>query len=93
METRQASGEGNRPALRSLTAIAGAVAAVAAVLVGVVLAVVFAATVVVIGVMLSALWPGVATAPWARTASSRRGTSAATTGWPTAGTSAPDFRV
>ncbi|MFZ5728331.1 MAG: hypothetical protein A2882_02040 [Phenylobacterium sp. RIFCSPHIGHO2_01_FULL_70_10] len=55
METRQASGQGHRPALRSLTAIAGAIAAVAAVLVGVVLAVVFAATVVVIGVMLSAL--------------------------------------
>ncbi|MDO8901346.1 MAG: hypothetical protein Q7V15_08335 [Phenylobacterium sp.] len=42
-------------ALRNLTAIGGAIAAAAAVVVGVVLAFVFAATVVVVGLMLSLL--------------------------------------
>ena len=46
---------GGKPALRSLTAIGGAIAAAAAVVVGVVLAFVFAATVVVVGIMLSLL--------------------------------------
>lgn len=46
---------GAKPALRSLTAIGGAIAAAVAVMVGVVLAFVFAATVVVVGLMLSLL--------------------------------------
>ncbi len=46
---------GDKPALRGLGAIAGAVAAAAAVAVGVVLAFVFAATLVVIGLMVSAV--------------------------------------
>lgn len=46
---------GGKPALRSLTAIGGAIAAAVAVVVGVVLAFVFAATVVVVGLMLSLL--------------------------------------
>ncbi len=44
-----------KPALRSLTAFGGAMAAAAAVVVGVVVAFVFAATVVVVGLMLSLL--------------------------------------
>ncbi|WP_333586579.1 hypothetical protein [Phenylobacterium sp.] len=49
------AGSADRPALRSLGALGGALAAAAAVVVGVVLAFVFAATVVVIGLMVSAV--------------------------------------